>query len=150
MHRRQFLRGTGVSLALPLLDAFLPRSRGRPPCRPRTSMVCICTSLGLHAPFLFPKETGADYALTPYLEILKDVRNDFTLFSGLSHPDQTGANGHTSEMSWLTAARFPGLGGSRTRSRSTSWRPRRLGCRRGFRRWCWAPALRASRTRAAA
>ena len=74
-------------------------------------MVCICTSLGLHAPFLFPNETGADYALTPYLEILKDVRSDFTLFSGLSHPDQTGANGHTSEMSWLTAARFPGLGG---------------------------------------
>ena len=74
-------------------------------------MVCICTSLGLHAPFLFPKETGADYTLTPYLEILKDHRKDFTLFSGLSHPDQTGANGHTSEMSWLTAARFPGLGG---------------------------------------
>ncbi|MGP0070302.1 MAG: DUF1552 domain-containing protein [Isosphaeraceae bacterium] len=77
----------------------------------RTHMVCICTSLGLHAPFLFPKETGADYSPTPYLEILKDVRDDFTLFSGLSHPDQTGANGHTSEMSWLTAARFPGLGG---------------------------------------
>ncbi len=74
-------------------------------------MVCICTSLGLHAPLLFPSETGAGYALTPYLEILKDVRNDFTLFSGLSHPDQIGANGHTSEMSWLTAARFPGLGG---------------------------------------
>ncbi len=39
------------------------------------------------------------------------MRQDFTLFSGLSHPDQTGANGHTSEMTWLTAARFPGLGG---------------------------------------
>ena len=111
MHRRRFLQGAGVSLALPLLDAFLPRSEGRPPWRPARSMVCICTSLGLHAPFLFPKETGADYTLTPYLEILKDVRKDFTLFSGLSHPDQTGANGHTSEMSWLTAARFPGLGG---------------------------------------
>jgi Protein of unknown function (DUF1552) len=109
--RRGFLRGAGVSLALPVLDAFLPRSRGARTVASRTNMVCICTSLGLHAPFLFPKETGADYALTPYLEILKDVRRDFTLFSGLSHPDQTGANGHTSEMSWLTAARFPGLGG---------------------------------------
>jgi hypothetical protein len=74
-------------------------------------MVCICTSLGLHAPFLFPSETGFDYKLTPYLEILKDFRRDFTIFSGLSHPDQTGANGHTSEMTWLTSARFPGLGG---------------------------------------
>ena len=74
-------------------------------------MVCICTSLGLHAPFLFPGETGSDYTLTPYLEILGDLRRDFTIFSGLSHPDQTGANGHTSEMTWLTSARFPGLGG---------------------------------------
>jgi hypothetical protein len=74
-------------------------------------MVCICTSLGLHAPFLFPEETGPDYTLTPYLEILKDLRGDFTIFSGLSHPDQTGANGHTSEMTWMTSARFPGLGG---------------------------------------
>jgi len=111
MHRRKFLHGAGVSLALPLLDAFLPRSNGAAAESSRTHMVCICTSLGLHAPFLFPNETGADYSLTPYLEILKDVRRDFTLFSGLSHPDQIGANGHTSEMSWLTAARFPGLGG---------------------------------------
>jgi Protein of unknown function (DUF1552) len=100
-----------VSLALPLLDAVLPRSRAASAAASRPSMVCICTSLGLHAPFLFPKETGAGYSLTPYLEILKDLRRDFTLFSGLSHPDQTGANGHTSEMTWLTAARFPGLGG---------------------------------------
>jgi len=111
MHRRAFLRGTGVSLALPWLDAFLPGSRGATAAPSRTRMVCICASLGLHAPFLFPSETGPDYALTPYLEILKDHRPDFTVFSGLSHPDQTGANGHTSEMSWLTAARFPGLGG---------------------------------------
>ncbi|MGY8690844.1 MAG: DUF1552 domain-containing protein, partial [Verrucomicrobiales bacterium] len=47
---------------------------------------------------------------TPYLELLKEHRQDFTLFSGLSHPDQSGANGHTSEMTWLTSARFPGLG----------------------------------------
>jgi len=111
MHRRKFLQGTGVALALPVLDAFLPRVRGASVAASRANMVCICTSLGLHAPFLFPSETGADYKLTPYLEILKDARRDFTLFSGLSHPDQTGANGHTSEMTWLTAARFPGLGG---------------------------------------
>ncbi len=113
LHRRWFLRGAGVSLALPLLDAFLPRATGATAKPSQTHMVCICASLGLHAPFLFPNESGADYTLTPYLEILKDFRQDFTLFSGLSHPDQIGANGHTSEMSWLTAARFPGLGGFR-------------------------------------
>jgi hypothetical protein len=112
MHRRRFLRGAGVTLALPWLDAFASRAAVAA-AAPRANMVCICTSLGLHAPFLFPKETGADYTLTPYLEILKELRKDFILFSGLSHPDQTGANGHTSELSWLTAARFPGLAGFR-------------------------------------
>ncbi len=109
--RRTFLQGTGVALALPLLDAFSSPARAAGAATTRTNMVCICTSLGLHAPFLFPNETGPAYKLTPYLEILKDMRGDFTIFSGLSHPDQTGANGHTSEMTWLTSARFPGLGG---------------------------------------
>ena len=111
--RRKFLRGTGVALALPVLDAFLPVVRGAATPSPRASLVCVCTSLGLHAPFLFPEQTGPDYASTPYLEIIRDYRRDFTLFSGLSHPDQAGANGHTSEMTWLTSARNPGLGGFR-------------------------------------
>jgi hypothetical protein len=109
--RRRFLQGTGVALALPWLDVFQARARAAIAAKPRTSMVCICTSLGLHAPFLFPKDTGENYALTPYLEIVKEFRKEFTLFSGLSHPDQSGANGHTSEMTWLTSARHPGLAG---------------------------------------
>ncbi len=111
LSRRRFLRGTSVALGLPLLDAFLPDVRAESAAPSGKKMVCICTSLGLHAPFLFPDETGRDYKPTPYLELLKDHRDDFTLFSGLSHPDQAGANGHTSEMTWLTSARHPGLGG---------------------------------------
>ena len=37
-------------------------------------MVCICMPLGLHAENFHPKESGNDYALTPYLEIIKDYR----------------------------------------------------------------------------
>jgi hypothetical protein len=47
------------------------------------------------------------------LEILKEHRNDFTLFSGISHPNQAGACGHSSEMTWLTSAANPGLSGFR-------------------------------------
>lgn len=111
VRRRALLKAAGAAIALPLLDSFAPKARSADSGPSRTNMVCICTSLGLHAPFLFPAETGPDYVLTPYLEILKDLRRDFTIFSGLSHPDQAGANGHTSEMTWLTSARFPGLGG---------------------------------------
>ncbi len=111
--RRSFLRGSGIAVALPFLDAMWPaRVHAAEAGAPRR-MVCVCASLGIHAPFLFPKETGRGYGLTPYLEKLKEHRNDFTIFTGLSHPDQSGADGHTSEQTWLTAARHPGLGGFR-------------------------------------
>jgi hypothetical protein len=68
-------------------------------------MVCLCAPLGVHAPFFFPTKAGADYELTPYLEVLKDFRDDFTVISGLAHPD-VGAS-HDSGYSFLTAAPHP-------------------------------------------
>ena len=77
----------GVSMALPWLDAFAPaQAQAAVPRR----MVCICTPLGLHPANFFPQQTGRDYALTPYLEPLREFRNDFTVISGLAHPE-TGA-----------------------------------------------------------
>lgn len=113
MTRRTMLRGTGVAIALPFLEAMSSHSLYAAETKPQPRMVTVCASLGIHAPFLFPKTMGRDYEVTPYLEILKDFRNDFTLFSGLSHPDQAGADGHSSEQTWLTSARHPGLGGFR-------------------------------------
>ncbi|MDI1310749.1 DUF1552 domain-containing protein [Prosthecobacter sp.] len=111
--RRAFLHGSGVSLALPFLEAMMPRLSSAAAATPPKRMVFACASLGIYGPSLFPKETGRGYALTPYLEALKDHRDDFTVLSGVSHPDQAGADGHTSEMTWLTSARGPGLGGFR-------------------------------------
>ena len=68
-------------------------------------MVCICTPLGLHPQAFFPEKAGKDYELTPYLEVLKDFRDDFTVISGLSHPE-VGAS-HDSIYSFLTAAPHP-------------------------------------------
>ena len=101
--RRSFLRAAGVSLALPLLT-----SRGRADEGNRAvprRMVCICTPLGLHAPNFFPTAAGKDYELTPYLELLQDFRDDFTVMSGLSHPGI--ASSHDSIFSFLTAAPHP-------------------------------------------
>ena len=104
LHRRTFLRGAGV--ALPLLEALRPRrvhaaGSGGVPRR----MVCINTPLGLHPPLFFPEKAGRDYKLSPYLEVLKDFRNDFTVISGLTHPD-IGPS-HDSNLSFLTAAPHP-------------------------------------------
>ena len=68
-------------------------------------MVCICTPLGLHAPNFFPATSGKDYALSPYLDALKEFREDFTVISGLAHPDV--GSSHDSIYSFLTAAPHP-------------------------------------------
>ena len=109
LNRRTFLRSTGVAIALPWLESMQPAwaKEQVPPKR----MVLICNTLGLHAPALFPKKTGADYELTDYLSIIKAHRKDFTLFSGLSHPQQGGE--HQCEMTWLSAAPNPGMDGFR-------------------------------------
>jgi hypothetical protein len=69
-------------------------------------MVLINKALGLHGPDFFPQQKGRDFELTPYLKEFADLRGDFTVFSGLSHPEAGG--GHTSEQSFLTAAPHAG------------------------------------------
>src|SRR4051812_41128368 len=106
IHRRTFLRSAGVAMALPLLDATRPRPAraDAAPGVPRR-MVCINTPLGLHPAHFFPKQAGRDYEASPYLEVLEDFRDDFTVISGLSHPD-VGPS-HDSNQSFLTAAPHP-------------------------------------------
>lgn len=109
LSRRVFLRASGVALALPLLDAMLPRAWGAHAPQPKR-MLCICTALGMHGPLFFPTGTGRDYRESPYLEALKDHRNDYTVFSGFAHPGNE-AGGHSSEVTFLTAATNPQLAG---------------------------------------
>jgi hypothetical protein len=67
--------------------------------------VSICAPLGMHSEFFFPEQSGRDFALSPYLETVKDMRDDFTVISGLSHPGV--GSSHDSIYSFLTAARHP-------------------------------------------
>lgn len=116
LNRRRFLRGTGAAvLSLPLLEAMQPTfARGADAnARSPKRFVAACATLGFHTPFLFPDKAGRDYELTPYLKLLEQHRGDFTVFSGLSHPEQQGNSGHASEMTWLTSAQRPGLAGFR-------------------------------------
>jgi hypothetical protein len=121
LSRRSFLRGAGVLLSLPLLDAMTPSfaalssiaksdSAGTPGGKPRR-LFAICNNLGVLPDHFFPKQAGRDYPLSPYLEVLKEHRNDFTVFSGVSHPDVDG--GHPADNCFLTAAPHPGRGSFR-------------------------------------
>jgi hypothetical protein len=109
--RRFLLRGAGVVCALPLLDCMTPshadETRGRVPRR----MLLISNNLGVLPKPFFPATAGRDYALSPYLSLLAEHRDDFTVFSGLSHPAVHG--GHSTENCFLTAARGPTRSGFR-------------------------------------
>ncbi len=117
LSRRAMLRGCGALLALPWLEAMVPafatRAQAAAANTPPRRFLAMNYGLGFHGPNLFPAQTGSDYTPSPYLEALKEHRRDFTLISGLSHEEQNGANGHTSELTWLTAAKHPGLPGFR-------------------------------------
>jgi len=111
IRRRTFLRGSGVTLALPLLECMRPASaRAVEAVSPRR-MLLISNNLGVLPQHFFPKDKGPDYALSPYLQELMAFRNDFTVFSGLSHPAVVG--GHSTENCFLTAARDPTRSGFR-------------------------------------
>lgn len=110
MERRRLLRGTGVGLALPLFEsvfhsraAYAAGDSGD--VGPRR-MVCICRGLGVYGPDFFPKDSGRGYSLSPYLRLLQDYREQFTVVSGISHPSAGG--GHAAEVSFLTGAPHAG------------------------------------------
>jgi len=107
LSRRNFLRSSGVMLALPLLDSTLPGALAADKAAaPRRRMVAVTQTLGMHAPLFFPEQPGRDYTLSPYLEPLKEFRDDITVFSGVSHPQAGG--GHQAAVSFLTGAQHAG------------------------------------------
>jgi len=129
IHRRQFLRGAGVALGLPFLDAMRPAFAAGKEDVPRR-MLAVCNNLGLLDTKFFPKQAGRDYELSPYLSVLKDYREQFTVFSGVSHPDVDGS--HSSEVCFLTAAPHPANGGFRNSISLDQYMADQIGVRTRF------------------
>ncbi len=115
LSRRRFLRGAGTALALPFLESMLSpfvRAAGAaagsplaPGAKPRR-MLAVCNNLGLLGDQFFPKASGRGYELSPYLRHLAAHRDQFSVFSGVSHPNVDG--GHPADICFLTAAPHPG------------------------------------------
>jgi hypothetical protein len=111
LSRRRFLSGAGAFLALPILGSFTPLFGREKTFAPPQRMLLISNNLGVLPTQFFPTKTGRGYEASPYLATLGAFRDDFTVFSGLSHPDVTG--GHSTENCFLTAARGPTKSGFR-------------------------------------
>ena len=80
--RRHFLKGAGISIALPFLESAGAVPAGGGPKR----MVFVSTGLGMNPRTFFPKETGLDFAPSAVLPSMMEHRGDFTLFSHMDHP----------------------------------------------------------------
>src|SRR5690606_17530468 len=100
LDRRTFLRGAGVSMALPLLGAMEPAFAKPPQKQAPKRFVAMTLGLGMLAENLYPTESGRDWTPSRYLKPLEDLRDKLTLVSGSSHPGVTG--GHSAEASILT------------------------------------------------
>lgn len=101
LSRRTVLRGAGVAMSLPLLDAMSPAFAAPSKGPKARRFVGVSLSLGLHGPNLVPEGAGTEYRPSRYLKNLQDIREHFTVVSGSSHPKVTG--GHSAESSIFSA-----------------------------------------------
>ena len=90
INRRNFLKGMGVSLALPSLESLDAKPSNRPAAR---RFVCVSPNYGMNPGGFFPEQTGEDYALPTLLKPLERHRRDLTVFSNLDHPEVGGGHG---------------------------------------------------------
>jgi len=94
--RRTMLRGAGAVVALPWLEAMLPRTSARAADAPAAAaprrMAFIYVPNGANMQEWMPKGEGSDYELSPILEPLAKVKEDVLVLSGLTC-DKGRANG---------------------------------------------------------
>jgi hypothetical protein len=121
LSRRTLLRGMGVGVSLPLLDAMLPAQTplAKTAANPRTRLACVemvhgsagSTLDGSNKHYWSPEKIGADFEFTPTLEPLKDLREYLTVITGTDlkpatawSPAEEGADHFRSSAAFLTAA----------------------------------------------
>ena len=121
LHRRSFLRASGLALALPWLETFAadPLASDDTPKR----FVSIYHPDGVGLPLKtdpawkdwswFPRGGEKDFRLTRVLDVLEPLRNEITIYSGLSHPAVRKVHGHSNADQYLTGAATGGHGAYR-------------------------------------
>ena len=118
LNRRTFLRGTGVALALPWFETFSTGAPGSDETPKRFLSVYHPDGVGLPLKSdpawkdwcWFPRGGEKDFELTKVLDVLQPLRNDITIYSGLSHPAARQVHGHSNADQYLTGAPSGGSG----------------------------------------
>ncbi|MFT4587821.1 MAG: hypothetical protein ACI9VS_003906 [Candidatus Binatia bacterium] len=85
LDRRTFLKGAGVAMALPALEAMTPSLKAAGAKAAPQRLVCVGNPYGMIPQRFFPKQAGLDYDLPILLKPLASHRRDFTVFSNFDH-----------------------------------------------------------------
>ncbi len=90
--RRHFLRGLGVSLALPMFDSLRSDASTVALSKARR-FVCVSPTYGMNPGGFFPRETGQNFEFPSLLQSLVPHREYLTVFTNLDHPGVGGGHG---------------------------------------------------------
>lgn len=110
LSRRTFLRGSGVTLALPFLECMAADSGAR--ARPKRFCAVYFPYGIVDRPpeseaarwNWFPSDTGPGFRFNTSTAPLEPLRDDLTVVGGLSHPNGRSMGGHDTADTWLTGA----------------------------------------------
>src|SRR5690349_19487071 len=127
--RRTALKGAGVSLALPFLDAMVPASTALAQTAAVPKMragffylphgaIMYNTSHGPAMDKWTPSGSGADFKLSPILASLEPYKNYVTSFGNLENAATAGSVHTCNPATWLSATR-PDTGGPRAHMATT-------------------------------
>ena len=118
LSRKTFLRGSGLALALPWFETFAADNPSVDETPNR--FVSIYHPDGVGLPLKsdpawtdwswFPRGGERDFKLSKVLDVLEPLRNDITIYSGLSHPAARRVHGHSNADQYLTGAATGGHG----------------------------------------
>ncbi|WP_437226476.1 DUF1552 domain-containing protein [Planctomicrobium sp. SH661] len=110
--RRTLLKGTGAALALPVLDAMVPRAAwAAPEMLVRNRMGFVYVPNGAIMQSWTPEQTGENYQLSKTLSPLQDLQQDILVLSGLSQNNARalgdGAGDHARDSACYLTAQHP-------------------------------------------
>jgi hypothetical protein len=106
--RRTFLRGIGVTLALPFLDSMVPARTllAQSAARPVRRLGFVYVPHGAVMDRWTPAEEGAGFEFTPILKPLEPFRRHVNVVSGLGHKAADTTAVHSlSPTTWLSGVR---------------------------------------------
>jgi hypothetical protein len=104
LSRRTFLRGAGVAVGLPLLEAMIPAATAlsQTAAKPSPRMGFVYFPHGSVMDFWSPKEAGTNFEFPVILKPLEPFKEHLTIVSGLRNKPSESSSAHaTTAGTWL-------------------------------------------------